>query len=97
MARETLSMRKLQEVLRLSQEQKLSVRAIARSCCVARSTVADYLRRARASGVSWPLPEGMDEDQLEKVLFPVSESETTPIRPSLAYVSPQGGLCPQPK
>ena len=38
MARETLSMRKLQEVLRLSQEQKLSVRAIARSCCVARST-----------------------------------------------------------
>ena len=67
MARETLSMRKLQEVLRLSQEQKLSVRAIARSCCVARSTVADYLGRARASGVSWPLPAGMDEDQLEKV------------------------------
>ena len=86
MARETLSMRKIQEVLRLSQEQKLSVRAIARSCCVARSTVADYLGRARASGVSWPLPEGMDEDQLEKVLFPVPESETTPIRPSLDMV-----------
>jgi hypothetical protein len=28
----------------------------------------------------------MDEDQLEKVLFSVSESETMPIRPSLDMV-----------
>lgn len=86
MAREMLSMRKIQEVLRLSQEQKLSVRAIARSCCVARSTAADYLGRARAAGVSWPLPVGMDEDQLEKLLFPVPESETTPTRAPLDMV-----------
>jgi len=81
-----LSMRKIQEVLRLSQEQKLSVRAIARSCCVARSTAADYLGWARASGVSWPLSVGMDEDQLEKRLFPVPESETTPTRAPLDMV-----------
>ena len=50
MARETLSMRKLSEVLRLSLERKLSVRQVARSCCLARSTVSDYLGRAQAAG-----------------------------------------------
>lgn len=83
MAREILSMRKIQEVLRLSQGQKLSVRAIARSCCVARSTVADYLRRAKASGLGWPLPEGMDEEKLEQALFPVQEGPTGPAQPPL--------------
>jgi hypothetical protein len=37
MAWETLSMRKSLEVLRLSPEQKLSVRKVARSCCLART------------------------------------------------------------
>jgi transposase len=73
MARETLSMRKLSEVLRLSLEQKLSVRQIARSCCLARSTVADYLGRARAAGLGWPLAEGMDEVRLSTLLFPVRQ------------------------
>lgn len=71
MAKEKLSMRKITEVLRLSQEQKLSFRAIARSCRLARSTVADYMGRARIAGLTWPLPEGMDEDRLERLLFPV--------------------------
>ena len=71
MAKEKLSMRKITEVLRLSQEQKLSFRAIARSCRLARSTVADYMGRARVAGLTWPLPEGMDEGRLEKLLFPI--------------------------
>jgi transposase len=37
---------------------------------VARSTVAEYLRRARAAGLSWPLPEELDEAALERKLFP---------------------------
>ncbi|MBU4199617.1 MAG: hypothetical protein KJ919_06785 [Verrucomicrobia bacterium] len=44
-------MRKLSEVLRLRLEQKLSVRRIARSCCLAHSTVSDYLERAWAAGL----------------------------------------------
>ena len=70
MARERLSMRKLSEVLRLSLEQKLSVRRIASSCCLARSTVADYLGRAKVAGLGWPLPAGLDEERLEGLLFP---------------------------
>ena len=45
MSKEKLSMRKISEVMRLNQEQKLSVRAIAQSCNLARSTV---------SGITYP-------------------------------------------
>jgi transposase len=87
MARETLSMRKLSEVLRLSLEQKLSVRQVARSCCLARSTVSDYLVRARLAGLGWPLPEGMDETRLVDLLFPDPET-VVPQRqpPSFIYI-----------
>lgn len=87
MARETLSMRKLSEVLRLSLEQKLSVRQVARSCCLARSTVSDYLGRAQAAGLTWPLSEGMDEARLDALLFPVREA-VSPSRsaPDMLYL-----------
>ena len=63
MAREKLSMRKITEVLRLSQEQKLSIRTITRSCRVARSTVGAYIMRATAAGLTWPLPAELDEER----------------------------------
>jgi transposase len=69
MARERLSMRKITEVLRLNQEGKLSARTIARSCKLARSTVAEYLRRFRVTGLTWPVSEGLDDEKLEKLLF----------------------------
>jgi len=76
MTRERLSMRKISEVLRLRLEQKLSVRQISRSCDLARSTVADYIERAAAAGIGCPLPDGMDEEKLGKLLFPVQASKT---------------------
>lgn len=63
-------MRKIREVLRLKWEAKLSNRAISESGGIARSTVAEYLRRAEAAGLSWPLPEGLSDAQLEAKLFP---------------------------
>ena len=86
MARERLSMRKLSEVLRLRLEQKVSVRVIASSCCLARSTVSDYLERARAAGLGWPLPEGMDEEALERRLFPVREAASPRPLLDMAYI-----------
>lgn len=65
-----LSMRKIQEILRLTYEAGLSTRQIARSCSVGRTTVAEYISRAAAAGLAWPLPEGMDEARLERLLFP---------------------------
>lgn len=68
MSKERLSMRKLTEVLRLK-AAGLSARQIARSCNVARSTVAGYLERMQAGGLSWPLPPELKEEDLERRLF----------------------------
>src|SRR5208337_4620511 len=62
-------MRKLKEVLRLRYELGLGQRQIARSCSVGHGTVYEYLKRAQAAGVTWPLPEGWDDRQLEAALF----------------------------
>ena len=73
MAFKRLSMRKIHRVLRLSFEAGRSIRAIARSIQASPSTVGDYIRRARTAGLSWPLPEGLDERTLEARLFPCAE------------------------
>ena len=62
-------MRKIREVLRLKCECRLSNRKIAKSTSIARSTVSDYIQRAKSAGLSWPLPHDMDDAQLEQVLF----------------------------
>ena len=48
-------MRKFIEVIRLRFELGLGQRAIARACSISQSTVHDYLNRAAAAGVVWPL------------------------------------------
>ncbi len=63
MPAERLPMRRIKEIIRLSWGCGLSARQ------VARSTVGEYLRRARAAGLSWPLPGELDEETLERKLF----------------------------
>lgn len=62
-------MRRIKDVLRL-QAAGLSRRQVANSCGIARSTVVEYLKRAEAAGLSWPLPTSVDDAELEKRLFP---------------------------
>ena len=62
-------MRKIKEVLRLKFSVGLGLRAIARSCSIGLGTVHEYLQRAEAVGVTWPLGEDWDEDRLEAALF----------------------------
>ena len=70
MAAERVSMRKTKEILRLYFGMRLRKRQVARSCNISHSTVADYVRRAEAAGIGWPLPEWLDEATLEAKLFP---------------------------
>jgi len=56
--------RKVREILRLKHASGLSDRQIPRSCQVSLSTVADYLRRAKVAGVSWPEAAEVSEVQL---------------------------------
>ena len=70
MSQKRLSMRKIEEILRLKYEAGLSHRAIARSCGVSASTVSEYVTHAKAAGLSWPLPTGLSGEALEARLFP---------------------------
>jgi transposase len=73
-------MRKIKEVLRLK-AAGLSVREIARSTGSGRSTVFDYLLRADAAGLAWPLPDELDDGALEAVLFPCQTAAVLAARP----------------
>jgi transposase len=75
MAQERLTLRKIREILRLREESGLTNRAIARACTISNSTVGEYLRRAEAAGLRWPLPEELSEDQLYQKLFPEKTQE----------------------
>jgi len=60
MPAQRLSMRQVREVLRLKWACGLSDRKSAQSLRVSRPTVAEYVRRAQAAGLSWPLPATLD-------------------------------------
>jgi transposase len=74
-------MRKIREVVRLHEDRKASVREIARACGIGRSTVDEYLHRAKAAGLCWPLPEGLSDADLESLLFPPRPEPGEPPRP----------------
>ena len=65
-----LSVRKIKEVLRLKWEVGVTDSAVSRSCHIARSTVADCIHRAQVAGLSWPLPDDMNDARLEALLYP---------------------------
>lgn len=73
-------MRKITEVLRLK-AAGMSMRDVAASVGVGKTTVYEYLARADAAGIGWPLPEGMDEEALQAKLFPPRDAELAARRP----------------
>ena len=63
-------MRKIKEVLRLHFESGLGQRPIGRCLGLSRTTVSEYLRRAKEAGLGWPLPNSLTEQDLQHRLFP---------------------------
>ena len=78
---ERLSMRKIREVLRLRFGHDLSQRAIARSVQLSAGAVNGYLSRARRAGIAWPVPDHLDDEQLERLLFPLPPDVPVDKRP----------------
>ena len=76
-------MRKIKEVLRLKYDCGLSDRDIARSCQVSRSTVADYLMKAKAAGIDWPEAAALPEAQFEERLYPTHRLPSLAPRPAI--------------
>jgi len=69
MPAERLSMRKIREVLRLKYACGASDRVISRSVGIGRTAIAEYIRRAAVIGITWPIPEEIDDTTLERRLF----------------------------
>jgi transposase len=82
MPAQRLLMRQVREVLRLKWACGLSDRKIAQSLRVSRPTVAEYVRRAQAVGLSWPLPDALDEMALERRLFATAAKTPVARRPT---------------
>lgn len=70
------SMRQIREVLRQKWALRLSDRWIARSCGLSRPTVAEYVKRAEAAGLSWPSLGELDDAELQRKLFPPQAART---------------------
>ena len=62
-------MRRLRDVLRLKYEAGLTHRAIAVACTVGLGAVSAFLTRAKVAGLTWPLPDDLDDAALEARLF----------------------------
>ena len=71
MPAERLPMRKIREVLRLRWSCGVGERPTARACQMARSTVGEYVKRARRAGLSsWEAVKMLDDVELEDLPFP---------------------------
>jgi len=78
--RKRLPVRKIREVLRLK-AAGCSIRDIAGSTGAARTTIYEYLVRAEAAGLAWPLPDELADEALEALLFPPATAELAQRRP----------------
>src|SRR5215467_2786956 len=80
MPQERLPMRKIREVLRLKAEG-LSKRRIAASLGISATAAVECVQRARRAGLSWPLPDDLDDAVLELRLYPPPSTTKSEQRP----------------
>jgi len=57
-------MRKVRDVLRLKHTLGMSLRQISEATGVGKTVVGEYLRRAGVIGITWPVPEEIDDAEL---------------------------------
>lgn len=74
-------MRRIRDALRLKFGQGLSEQQIAASIGLGKGSVGGYVRWAQRAGLSWPLPDGLDDDSLELLLFSAAPTVPDPDRP----------------
>ena len=77
-------MRKVRDVLRLKHTLGMSLRQISEATGIGKTVIGEYVRRAVVLGITWPVPEGIDDAELERRLFPVP-CETGPPRAAIDW------------
>lgn len=83
MAAKRTTMRKIREILRLRWAAGLSIRQIRASTKASVGAIQQLLIRAAALGLSWPLPDELDDAALARLLYP-----GTDVRVSSRYEIP---------
>jgi transposase len=80
-------MRKIREVLRLTHALGMSRRLVGEATGIGKTAVGEYVRRAALAGQSWPIPDEIDDAELERRLFPPPEarSSTSRTEPDWSY------------
>ena len=80
-------MRKIRDVLRYRHSAGLSLDAIAKALKLSKGVVVKYVRLAGAAGLTWPLPDDLDDSGLEKLRYrQVTAREPTFAEPDYAGV-----------
>ena len=67
-------MRKIRDILRLRLAAGLSIRQIKASTKVSIGAIQKLLTKADELELSWPLPEGMNDDQLARLFYPEADT-----------------------
>jgi len=75
-------MRTIREVLRLKWQCGVPFTDIAASCRISSTAARGYVQRAKQAGLTWPLPDDLQDDALERLLFPPSPASSSRQRPA---------------
>jgi transposase len=87
MPAERISMRKLLDILRLRFEARLSFPQIAKALNVSAGSAHSICKRAESLGITWPLPDGLTQEQLEVLLYSQpSDDSFRFIPPDFTYI-----------
>lgn len=69
-----MTMRKIRDVLRLRHEAGLSIRQISASTKVSVGAIQKLLTQAQRHGLSWPLPDELDDVRLAALFYPGADT-----------------------
>ena len=69
-------MRKIRDVLRLTHALGMSRRLVGEATGIGKTAVGEYVRRAAVAGLSWPIPDEIDDAELERRLFPPADTSS---------------------
>ena len=84
--KEVIIMTNYREILRLN-SLGLNKTQIAEACMCSRTTVIQVLRQAEASGIQYPLPDGMSDKELTEKLYPFQTEKPVFKMPDYEYVN----------
>src|SRR5450756_1851036 len=80
MPAERLSMKKIRDVLRLTHAMGMSRRLVGEATGIGKTAVGEYVRRAAVAGLSWPIPDEIDDAELEQRLLPTTDAVSSAAR-----------------